>query len=74
MNRPSGNSRVQLSGPFAAIFLTLLMLYFGPLGLILLDEFVFGNWLYRATPGWLHEWAEIVYWPVLVVLDWLGVV
>ncbi|NQT12093.1 MAG: hypothetical protein HQ582_05065 [Planctomycetes bacterium] len=74
MNRAGENSGARLSGTLAAVCLALLLLYFAPLGLILLDEFVFGNWLYRATPDWLHDWAEIVYWPILVVLECLGVV
>jgi len=34
---------------------------------------VLGNPIYGATPDWVHEMAEIVYWPIIVVLEWLGV-
>jgi len=70
----STNSGARLSGAVGVTWLVLLLLYFGPLGLIVLDELVLGNPIYRATRDWVHEMAEIVYWPITVVLGWLGVV
>jgi len=58
-----------LSGAVVAALLVVVLLYLGPFGILMLDELVFGCWLYQHTPDWLHEWARIIYWPLIKLIE-----
>ncbi len=46
------------------------VIYFGFLGLILLDEAVFHTFYFsRNSPDWLTHVIEVVYWPIIVLLE-----
>ncbi len=55
---------------FVPAILGFLTFYLGVLGLILLDEIVFHTFYFsRNSPDWLTHVVQIVYWPVIFVVQ-----
>ena len=74
MSKASRNSGVGLSGAVVAALLALILLYLGPFVILVLDEWMFGSWLFQHTPDWLHEWARIIYWPIIKLIEFLAAI
>ena len=59
-----------------AIFVLFPMfVYFGFFGLLLLDDLVFEtHWVGDNLPPQVLEWLVIIYWPLILVMQWaLGI-
>ncbi len=71
MRKTSSSSGARSCGAAVAALLVVLLLYLGPFGILVLDELVFGSWLFERTPDWLHDLLRTIYWPIFKLLEYL---
>ena len=61
-------SKLSAGGIVAVFFGGLSGLYFLVFGFIVLDGFVFNDWLFDRSPEWFRESIRVVYWPLVWIL------